>query len=74
MAKPTGFMEFPRQTARERGPLVRLSDWNEFAEPMSELQLQQQGARCMDCGIPFCHTGDILAGAAAGCPVHNLIP
>ncbi|QDU40521.1 Glutamate synthase [NADPH] small chain [Maioricimonas rarisocia] len=74
MGKPTGFKEFPRQTAHERGPLVRLSDWNEFAEPMSEDDLQHQGARCMDCGIPFCHTGDILAGAAAGCPVHNLIP
>ena len=74
MGKPTGFKEFPRQTYLEREPLVRLEDWNEFAEPMPQDDLQHQGARCMDCGIPFCHTGDILAGMAAGCPVHNLIP
>ena len=74
MGKPTGFKEFPRQTARERDPRERIKDWDEFNEPIALEVLQHQGARCMDCGIPFCHTGDILAGAAAGCPVHNLIP
>jgi glutamate synthase (NADPH/NADH) small chain len=74
MGKPTGFKEYPRRTYRERDPLVRLGDWNEFSEPLPQEELQHQGARCMDCGIPFCHTGDILAGMAAGCPVHNLIP
>jgi glutamate synthase (NADPH/NADH) small chain len=74
MGKPTGFKEYPRRTFRERDPLVRLGDWSEFSEPMPRDELQKQGARCMDCGIPFCHTGDMLAGMAAGCPVHNLIP
>ncbi len=74
MGKPTGFKEFNRQTAVEREPMERIADWNEFAEPMPIVELQHQGARCMDCGIPFCHTGDIMANMAAGCPVHNLIP
>ena len=74
MGKPTGFKEYRRKTARERDPVERLRDWNEFAEPMPVVQLRHQGARCMDCGIPFCHTGDLLAGMAAGCPIHNLIP
>jgi glutamate synthase (NADPH/NADH) small chain len=74
MGKPTGFKEFPRQTARERDPAVRVRDWNEFAEKMPVVELRDQGARCMDCGIPFCHTGDLMAGMAAGCPIHNLIP
>lgn len=74
MGKPTGFKEYPRQTATERSPKERLKDWNEFANPIELPILKKQGARCMDCGIPFCHTGDLLAGMAAGCPLHNLIP
>ncbi len=74
MGKPTGFKEYPRRTYRERDPLVRLGDWNEFTEPLPREELRRQGARCMDCGIPFCHTGDLLAGMASGCPIHNLIP
>ncbi len=74
MGKPTGFMEYARQTAAERPPLERIKNWNEFAEKLELKVLQTQGARCMDCGIPFCHTGDLLGGMAAGCPVHNLIP
>lgn len=74
MGKPTGFKEFPRQTSAERDPAQRLTDWNEFAEKLPVVALRDQGARCMDCGIPFCHTGDLLAGMAAGCPLHNLIP
>ena len=74
MGKPTGFKEFPRQTATERMPELRLLDWNEFAEPIDETVLRKQGARCMACGIPFCHTGDLMANMAAGCPLHNLIP
>ena len=66
MGKPTGFKEFPRQTSRERDPAARVGDWNEFAEKMPVAQLRDQGARCMDCGIPFCHTGDLMAGMAAG--------
>ncbi|MBT5018375.1 MAG: glutamate synthase, partial [Planctomicrobium sp.] len=74
MGKPTGFKEYPRQTATERSPKERLKDWKEFANPIELPILKKQGARCMDCGIPFCHTGDMLAGMAAGCPLHNLIP
>jgi glutamate synthase (NADPH/NADH) small chain len=74
MGKPTGFKEFLRQTPTERDPLLRILDWNEFHEHMPEEELRSQGARCMDCGVPFCHTGELMAGMAAGCPVNNLIP
>jgi glutamate synthase (NADPH/NADH) small chain len=74
MGKPTGFKEFQRETPGERDPLLRILDWNEFHEHMPVDDLQQQGARCMDCGVPFCHTGGIMANMAAGCPVNNLIP
>lgn len=74
MGKPTGFKEYRRQTPGERDPLLRILDWNEFHEHMPVADLQQQGARCMDCGVPFCHTGGIMANMAAGCPVNNLIP
>jgi glutamate synthase (NADPH/NADH) small chain len=74
MGKPTGFLEFPRESKHERDPLERVKDWSEAHTPYSEETLRQQGARCMDCGIPFCHTGSLLAGMACGCPVNNLIP
>jgi glutamate synthase (NADPH) small chain len=74
MGKPTGFMEYARELPLAREPLLRLRDWQEFHEPFSEIKLKEQGARCMDCGVPFCHTGKILNGMAAGCPVNNLIP
>jgi glutamate synthase (NADPH) small chain len=74
MGKPTGFKEFERTTPHEREPLLRILDWNEFHEHMPEPALRQQGARCMDCGVPFCHTGDLMNRMAAGCPVNNLIP
>lgn len=74
MGKPTGFMEFQRQTADERDPLVRIHDWDEFHLHLADDTLRTQGARCMDCGIPFCHTGQLINGMAAGCPVNNLIP
>jgi glutamate synthase (NADPH) small chain len=74
MGKPTGFMEYERQTPAEASPLVRIGHWKEFATPLVEKELQTQGARCMDCGIPFCHTGKLISGMAAGCPVNNLIP
>jgi glutamate synthase (NADPH) small chain len=74
MGKPTGFIEFTRETPSERDPLERLHDWQEFHIHLSDMRLQEQGARCMDCGIPFCHTGTLLNGMASGCPVNNLIP
>jgi glutamate synthase (NADPH/NADH) small chain len=74
MGKPTGFMEFERELPADRSPLARVKDWEEFHEHFPESKLRQQGARCMDCGIPFCHTGQLISGMASGCPVNNLIP
>jgi len=74
MGKPTGFTEFSRQLPPDREPALRVLDWNEFHEHLSPRELREQGARCMDCGVPFCHSGDLMANMAAGCPVNNLIP
>jgi glutamate synthase (NADPH/NADH) small chain len=74
MGKPTGFLEYKRETPRERHPAERIRDWNEFHIPLPEEVLQIQGARCMDCGVPFCHSGIIINGLTSGCPVYNLIP
>ncbi len=74
MGKPTGFKEISRELPKDRSPKERIHDWDEFHEHMPEEKLKSQGARCMDCGIPFCHTGTLLAGMAQGCPVNNLIP
>lgn len=67
-------MEFVRELPPELAPLERIRNWDEFHLPCEEQKLRAQGARCMDCGTPFCHTGQVLAGAASGCPIHNLIP
>jgi len=74
MGKTTGFLEYQRVLPVLRDPAARIADWNEFHEHMSEPALREQGARCMDCGVPFCHTGEMMVGGASGCPVHNLIP
>lgn len=74
MGKPTGFLEYERQETPVRPPRERIADWDEFHLPTGEEALRIQAARCMDCGTPFCHTGALLAGAASGCPIHNLIP
>ncbi|ASA25267.1 glutamate synthase subunit beta [Paenibacillus donghaensis] len=74
MGKATGFLEYQRETPAECEPLTRIKNWNEFAVKMDEEKLREQGARCMDCGTPFCHVGRLLSGMASGCPLHNLIP
>ena len=74
MGKTTGFLEFERELPTERPPLERIKDWDEFHHHMPVAKLQEQGARCMDCGIPFCHTGELISGMASGCPINNLIP
>ena len=74
MGKPTGFLEFQRELPKDRTPLERINDWKEIHLHQSEADLKKQGARCMDCGIPFCHTGQLVSGMASGCPIHNLIP
>ncbi len=74
MGKPTGFLEYLRELPLDRSALERIHDWHEFHQHLDESKLRQQGARCMDCGVPFCHTGLLLSGMATGCPIHNLIP
>src|SRR5689334_17776730 len=67
MGKPTGFKEFPRKAVPYRDPLARLGDFGEIYTEPPEEHLRTQGARCMDCGVPFCQS-------ATGCPIDNLIP
>ena len=74
MGKATGFMEFNRKNCNRENPLSRVNHWNEFEVPLTEEERREQGARCMDCGVPFCQSGVILNGMATGCPLHNLIP
>jgi len=72
--KPVGFMKFTRELPKDEAPQDRIHHWKEFHAHMPEENLRKQGARCMDCGVPFCHTGTLIAGMAAGCPINNLIP
>jgi glutamate synthase (NADPH/NADH) small chain len=74
MGKPTGFIEYLRELPVDRAPSQRIADWKEFHPHLEEKRLRQQGARCMDCGVPFCHTGTLISGMASGCPINNLIP
>jgi glutamate synthase (NADPH) small chain len=74
MGKPTGFLEYLRELPADRTPVERVGNWREFHHHMDEGKLRQQGARCMDCGVPFCHTGKLVSGMASGCPINNLIP
>ena len=74
MGKPTGFIEYLRELPVDRPPLERVRDWKEFHHHMETKKLRNQGARCMDCGVPFCHTGKLISGMASGCPINNLIP
>ena len=74
MGKPTGFLEYTRREDTSRDPAERVHDWEEFHLPLPEELRRQQGARCMNCGVPFCQTGMVYEGRAFGCPLHNLIP
>ena len=74
MGKPTGFMEYTRTLPVVRPTAERLLDWHEFHPHPADEVLGEQAARCMDCGVPFCHTGQLIGGAASGCPINNLIP
>ncbi|HZY89223.1 MAG TPA: glutamate synthase subunit beta, partial [Gemmataceae bacterium] len=74
MGKPTGFLEFPRELPLVEAPAERVRHWSEFHAHADDMLLRKQGARCMDCGVPFCHTGTLLEGMASGCPINNLIP
>lgn len=74
MGKPTGFLEYDRREDPAQSPLERLAHWNEFHTPLSREERRLQGARCMECGVPFCQSGAVLGGMVSGCPLHNLVP
>lgn len=74
MGKPTGFMEYKRETSEEIKPKQRIKNFNEFHEHLPMEKQQLQGARCMECGVPFCQSGMTLCGMTSGCPLHNLVP
>lgn len=74
MGKPTGFLEYEREDALVVSPLERIGNFEEFKKQLSLERQQRQGARCMECGVPFCQYGNMIAGMASGCPLHNLVP
>lgn len=74
MGKPTGFLEYERKVSRAEEPGRRIKHFNEFHEHLPREEQQKQGARCMDCGVPFCQAGMTIAGMTSGCPLHNLVP
>jgi glutamate synthase (NADPH/NADH) small chain len=74
MDKRTGFIDHQRELPGDLPPQERILHWKEFHRPFPEDKLRIQGARCMECGVPFCHTGKLLNGMASGCPINNLIP
>ena len=74
MGKATGFMDYARRTSGEVPPLERIENFNEFHIWLSREEQQIQGARCMDCGVPFCQAGMMIGGMASGCPLNNLVP
>lgn len=74
MGKPTGFLEIKRNVSHKEDPSKRVNDYNEYTVLLSKDEQGLQGARCMDCGIPFCQSGVQISGMTTGCPLHNLIP
>ncbi len=74
MGKPTGFMEYARTETTAEASKDRIKHFNEFHQPLSMEERKCQGARCMECGVPFCQSGMMINGMASGCPLNNLIP
>ena len=74
MGKATGFMDYDRRDAECESPKERIKHFREFHTPLSKEEQEIQGARCMACGVPFCQAGQMIAGMASGCPLHNLVP
>ena len=74
MGKPTGFLDYERKTAKAVDPKERIKNFREFHTPLSLEEQQEQGARCMSCGVPFCQAGMTIMGMTSGCPLHNLVP
>lgn len=74
MGKPTGFMDYDRKNARAADPKERIQNFQEFHTPLTQAEQQEQAARCMACGVPFCQSGMEIMGMTSGCPLHNLVP
>ncbi len=74
MGKPTGFLEYERENGRVIPPEQRIKNFKEFHIPLSRKLQRIQGARCMECGVPFCQAGMMIGGMASGCPLNNLVP
>ena len=74
MGKPKGFMDYERKTSRVQEPKERIKHFNEFHTHLPQKEQQLQGARCMECGVPFCQSGMMVGKMASGCPLHNLVP
>ncbi len=74
MGKATGFLEFDRKDGKITPPEQRITNFNEFHDLLDKQEQQLQGGRCMECGVPFCQAGTMIAGMASGCPLHNLVP
>ncbi|MCC8081594.1 MAG: glutamate synthase subunit beta [Lachnospiraceae bacterium] len=74
MGKPTGFLDYDREVSKDIDPKERIKNFNEFHVYLSKERQQLQGARCMECGVPFCQSGMMIMGMASGCPLHNLVP
>ena len=74
MGKPTGFLEYEREDSEAFSPKQRIKNFHEFHASLPNEKQQLQGARCMDCGVPFCQSGMMIGGMVSGCPLNNLIP
>ena len=74
MGKPTGFLEYERKVGAVIEPKTRIKNFSEFHKSLPLEEQQKQGARCMECGVPFCQSGMMIGGMVSGCPLHNLIP
>ncbi|MGA8931501.1 MAG: glutamate synthase subunit beta, partial [Pseudolabrys sp.] len=74
MGKVTGFLEIEREDRDYQPVAERVKHWHEFLLPLPEKEIREQAARCMDCGVPYCHGTSRITGAPTGCPVNNQIP
>ncbi|MFI3313609.1 MAG: glutamate synthase subunit beta, partial [Eubacteriales bacterium] len=74
MGKPTGFLDYARKNNDNIDPMERIQNFNEFHHILDKAERQKQGARCMNCGVPYCQASIVLKGMTTGCPLHNLIP
>ena len=67
-------MDYKREVSRDVPPKERIKNFKEFHERLPRERQQMQGARCMECGVPFCQSGMTIGGMTSGCPLHNLVP